>query len=45
MLDEHLDRVATERQIYFYVLGLVSGYIALDTGGIGLMLALIPVVM
>ena len=45
VLDEHLDRVVPERWIYFYVLGLVSGYIAPDTGVIGVTLALIPVVM
>ena len=37
--------MALERRIYFYVLGLVLGYIAPDTGETGVTLALIPVVM
>lgn len=37
--------MAVERQIYFYVLRLVLGYIAPDIGGIGVTLALILVVM
>ena len=44
-LDEHLDHIAPERHIYFYVLGLVLGYIAPDTGGTGVTHALIPFVM
>ena len=34
--------MAPERQIYFYVLGLVLGYISLDIGETGVTLALIP---
>ena len=37
--------MAGERWIYFYVLKLVSGYISPNIGGIGVTLALIPVVM
>ena len=44
-MDEHLDCVALERQIYFYVLGLISGYISHNIGGTGVTLALIPIVM
>lgn len=44
-LDEHLDRVAADRRIYFYVLGLVSGYLAPDAGGTSVTLSLILVVI
>lgn len=44
-MDEHLDWVVIERRIYFYVLRLVSGYLALDIGGTSVTLSLIPVVM
>ena len=44
-LDEHLDQVDVKRQIYFYVCGLVSGYIAPNIGGTGVILALVPVIM
>lgn len=44
-LDEHLGRVAAEWRIYFYVLGLVSEYLAPDIGGTCVTLSLILVVM